>query len=134
MTKLLLVDDDMTYRTLLEDALRRAGFEVIAVGSTMQALSVFEDDPDIRHVVVDLRMPLNNPNGLSFARMAKHKRTGTEVVLFSGTPALLSPELLTTVETQQFGDVLGKDDGIPVLVAKIRQRFGPVSRGEERPD
>jgi DNA-binding NtrC family response regulator len=122
-TKVLLVDDDPTYRQLLKNALHQPGLVVITAHETMDALSLFESNSDILHVIVDLRMPLSKPNGLSFARMADFKRAGTKVILISGEPELLAADLLFTFEAEKFGDVLAKDDGLPALVAKIRQRF-----------
>lgn len=116
--KALLVEDDASYRYLLTTALQRSGLVVSAAADTMEALSLFETNADLRQVIVDLRMPESFPNGLSFARMARFKRRGTKVVLISGVP-----ELLTAVETDEFGGVLAKDDDIAALVRSIRQRL-----------
>jgi hypothetical protein len=50
--------------------------------------------------------------------MAKYKRKDTKIVLISGVQ-----ELLTVGEAAEFGGVLAKDDGLPVLASKIRQRL-----------
>ena len=117
-TKVLLVDDDPTYRTLLDHALQQEGVTIIGMKDTLLALSLFESDADILHMIVDLRMPLSKPNGISFARMAKFKRKGIKVALISGEQELLSVE-----DAAEFGGVLAKDDGLPALVSKIRQRL-----------
>ena len=117
-TKVLLIDDDATYRTLLDAALQHDNVTIIGIKDTLLALPLFENDADILHVIVDLRMPLSKPNGISFARMAKFKRKGTKVALISG-----EQELLTVEDAAEFGGVLAKDDGLPALVSKIRQRL-----------
>lgn len=117
-SKILLIDDDQIYRDLLGNALQREEVVVLRVSDTLAALTLFENDSDILHVIVDLRMPLNKPNGISFARMAKFKRWATRFVLISG-----EPELLAVEDATEFGGVLAKDDGLPALVSKIRQRL-----------
>lgn len=114
--KVLLVEDDPAYRYLLETELQHSGLLVRAAEDTLKALSLFENEPDIRHVIVDLRMPESVPNGLAFARMARFKRRGTKVALISGVP-----ELLTVAEADEFGGVLAKSDDIAALVGRIRQ-------------
>ena len=116
--KVLLIDDDPTYRKLLGTALQREYIDVVEVNDTLAALPLFENDADIVHAIVDLRMPLNKPNGISFARMAKYKRKATKVALISGVP-----ELLAADDAAEFGGVLAKDDGLSVLAGKIRQRL-----------
>lgn len=117
-TKVLLIDDDQTYRNLLDNALKHEGVVVIGVKDTLEALHVFENDTEIIRTIVELHMPLGRPNGISFARMAKFKRKDIKVVLISGVR-----ELLTVEDAAEFGGVLDKDDGLAVLASKIRQRL-----------
>ena len=117
-TKILLIEDDKTYRGLLKDALQKEGVVIISVKDTLAALSIFENDAEIRNVVVDLRMPLGPPNGISFARMARFKRHAIKVVLVSG-----ERELLTVQDAAEFGGVLDKDAGLRTLAARIRERL-----------
>ena len=118
-TKVLLIDDDLTYLNLLKIALQHEDVTIIGIKDTLLALPLFENDADILHVIVDLRMPLGKPNGISFARMAKFKRNDTKVALISG-----ERELLNAQDAAEFGGVLAKDDGLRALVGKIRHRLG----------
>ena len=74
LTKILLIDDDLAFRNVLDDALQHEGIVVLGANDTLAALPLFENDANIRHVIVELRMPINKPNGISFARMARFKR------------------------------------------------------------
>jgi ActR/RegA family two-component response regulator len=119
LRKLLLVEDDAAYRYLLANALRRADLTVLDAADTLQALTLFEADPDIRHMVVDLRILGVVPNGLSFARMARFRRRGTKVALISGVP-----ELLSVVDDAEFGEVLAKSDDVAGLAGALHRVLG----------
>lgn len=73
MKKILIVDDDITLRTALARQLESRGFLVQEVGSGVEALTVFEQDPpDL--VVSDVMMP--EMDGFEFCRRLRATRSG----------------------------------------------------------
>ncbi len=69
--KILIVDDELIKRTILEDELRAAGYQVATAANPMEAEPILADTVfDV--VLTDLRMP--GQDGLSFLRNLKRRR------------------------------------------------------------
>lgn len=68
--RILVVDDDMDTRDILEAHLLSAGHEVIQAGDGAQALERLRRDPEIALVILDLRMP--GIDGWSCLRVLRH--------------------------------------------------------------
>lgn len=73
MKKILVVDDDVTLRKVLQNSLEQRGYQVISVGSAREALVRFSMDvPDI--IVSDISMP--EMNGFEFCRQLRSHPSG----------------------------------------------------------
>ena len=73
MKKILVVDDDLTLRRVLQNSLEQKGYQVISVGSGTEALTLFNQDiPDI--VVSDVSMP--QMDGFEFCRQLRSQPSG----------------------------------------------------------
>lgn len=73
MKKILVVDDDLTLRKVLQNSLEQRGYQVISVGSAKQALTKFSQDvPDI--IVSDVSMP--EMDGFEFCRQLRSQPSG----------------------------------------------------------
>ncbi len=100
MKKILVVDDDMTLRMALTRYLEKRGYLVQDVGSAMEALSSFEQDPpDL--VVSDVMMP--EMDGFEFCRRLRSTRSGQLVPFI-----FLSSR--SEVEDRVQGHSIGADD------------------------
>lgn len=73
MKKILVVDDDLTLRKVLQNSLEQKGYQVISVGSGKDALARFSQDvPDI--IVSDVSMP--EMDGFEFCRQLRSQPSG----------------------------------------------------------
>ncbi|MDJ0591333.1 MAG: response regulator [Pleurocapsa sp. MO_226.B13] len=73
MKKILVVDDDLILRKVLQNSLEQKGYQVISVGSAKEALNQFNQDvPDI--IVSDVSMP--EMNGFEFCRQLRSQPSG----------------------------------------------------------
>ena len=73
MKKILVVDDDLTLRKVLQNSLEQKGYQVISVGSGKDALAKFNQDvPDI--IVSDISMP--EMDGFEFCRQLRSQPSG----------------------------------------------------------
>lgn len=73
MKKILVVDDDLTLRKVLQNSLEQKGYQVISVGSGAEALIQFDRDiPDL--VVSDVSMP--EMDGFEFCRQLRSQPSG----------------------------------------------------------
>jgi DNA-binding response OmpR family regulator len=55
--KILVADDESRMRKLVGDFLKRAGYEVLEAADGMEALDIFEDNPDVSLAILDVMMP-----------------------------------------------------------------------------
>ena len=73
MKKILVVDDDLILRKVLQNSLEQRGYQVISVGSAKEALVQFNQDvPDI--IVSDVSMP--EMDGFEFCRQLRSQPSG----------------------------------------------------------
>ena len=73
MKKILVVDDDLTLRKVLQNSLEQKGYQVVSVGSGTEALIKFSQDiPDI--IVSDVSMP--EMDGFEFCRQLRSQPSG----------------------------------------------------------
>ena len=73
MKKILVVDDDLTLRKVLQNSLEQRGYQVISVNSGKEALVKFAQDiPDI--IVSDVSMP--EMDGFEFCRQLRSQPSG----------------------------------------------------------
>src|SRR5205823_12012367 len=80
----LIVDDNRDAADALAMALREFGHTVAAAYSARQALDMMDENPDIRIVVSDIRMP--DVSGFDFRRVVRHRFPGLPMVLITGSP------------------------------------------------
>jgi two-component system response regulator RegA len=94
---LLVVDDDMTFRTRVVRAFRDRGLEVAAAGSYEEAMAAAEaDTPEL--ALVDLRLPTRS--GLDVVRGLKALDPATVVVVLTGYGSIA-----TAVESVKAGAI-----------------------------
>jgi DNA-binding NtrC family response regulator len=78
---ILVVDDEVSICSILEDMLRDKGFDVISAYDGDQALEVFRNQ-DLDMVLTDINMP--RLDGLAVLRAIKESKPSTPVVMMSG--------------------------------------------------
>ena len=115
---ILLVDDDDAYRYAVARILRGWALHVIEAENVMLALDLLDQHTTLRLAVVDVRMPGGQPNGLTFALMARHRRENMRTVLISAVPSYFSME-----EFEPFGGVVQKTGDLPAFAAEVCARL-----------
>lgn len=81
MTKILLVDDEVSILNLLKMSLELDGYEVLTAENGNSALTIFETDPpDI--AIIDARMP--EMDGIELLGKVKALKLDTEVIMITG--------------------------------------------------
>lgn len=70
---ILIVDDSTSLRTVVQLALKRAGYDVLEADDGIAALAVLSQAPKVHLIVCDLHMP--HMDGLDFvAQLQQHPR------------------------------------------------------------
>lgn len=84
MPTILVVEDDAPLQYAITALAEAAGYETIAVSSTMAALNVLDSSRQIDLLLSDVVMPKGQPNGFALVRMARMKRLGIKALLMTG--------------------------------------------------
>lgn len=84
--RVLVVEDDPVTLRLLDEALRRAGFAVVATGSGAAGLQMLRADPYIRVVLLDLEMPGMSGWDFRRAQRADRRLAAVATVIITATP------------------------------------------------
>jgi len=81
--RILLVDDDPTWRYAAAKSLVEAGYNVVSASDYMGALDQVGSKPPIDILVTDIVMP-NGMNGFALARMARLRQRDLKVIYMTG--------------------------------------------------
>lgn len=84
----LVVEDDELVRGSLAEGLAMAGYSVVSVPTTTDALRELENGRSIDVALIDIKMPPGHPHGFALGRMARLRRPDLPLVFISGHPAL----------------------------------------------
>ena len=82
---ILFVDDDDCVRTLVSEALRDKGHNVIEAADGKSALTLLEQNASVDYLITDVMMP-NDMNGVELMIAARAARPGLTTLLASGYP------------------------------------------------
>ncbi|MBD3333161.1 response regulator [candidate division GN15 bacterium] len=86
MPKILLVDDEQTFRQNLADRLKMRDYAVVDVGTGEEGIQAIRQDPDIDVVVLDLKMP--GMPGDQVLKEMKAFRPELQVIMLTGHGSL----------------------------------------------
>jgi CheY-like chemotaxis protein len=113
----LLIEDDEAYRYSLARQLRAAGFDVVDMADSMEALTWLDAKPKLDLLIVDVRLPPETPHGFSFARMARQRQPRLSVLFITAYDA---PR-----EEKDFdAKILSKQIGLDMIVLEAQQTMG----------
>lgn len=102
--KILVVDDESRMRKLVRDFLIRDGFTVLEAGDGEEALRIFDDQPDISLLIVDVMMP--KMDGYTLTRVVRKDR-GSNV-----------PIIMLTAKSEERDELQGFELGVDDYVTK----------------
>jgi CheY-like chemotaxis protein len=84
MATILLIDDDELFAYATARLIKEAGHRVVTLTDSLKALNILETVRDIELLVVDVVMPVGQPNGFAMAKMARMCNPALKVVYMSG--------------------------------------------------
>ena len=109
--RVLLVDDDESFRYAATKVLEGAGFVVETAPDYRKALELLEQGVSVDLLVTDVVMP-ERVHGFALARMARMRQLGLKVLYVTG---------YDVPEVENFGKVLRKPISDDQLLAEVRQ-------------
>ena len=86
MATILVVEDDILLSLDTSDALKDAGYDVIAAANADEAIKVLETRNDIRTIFTDINMP-GSMDGLKLAAAVRDRWPPVHIIVTSGMRA-----------------------------------------------
>jgi CheY-like chemotaxis protein len=85
---ILLVEDDQTIQSVIEEALSDGGFEITIASSGEQAVELLSAaNPQFRAVVTDINLGRNRMDGWDVARHARESKPDMPIIYMTGDSA-----------------------------------------------
>jgi CheY-like chemotaxis protein len=113
----VVVDDDDDVRETAVEALRRAGYNVVAAGGGAEALAALDANPSARLLFTDVKMP--GIDGFMLADMAKMRWPKLKVLYATGYH-----DEVQTKPGIRHGEVLAKPYRAVQLTEEVRRALG----------
>ncbi len=79
---ILIVDDEPEVRTVVAEFLEDFGYRVLQAENGAEALDQLQDNPAVRLMITDIRMP--EMSGIELADLATERNPTLKVILISG--------------------------------------------------
>jgi DNA-binding response OmpR family regulator len=102
LKKILVADDEQLIRRLVCDFLKKEGYETLEAEDGAQAIEVYNQNPDIKLIILDIMMP--EIDGWEVCRRIRKK---SDV-----------PIILLTARSQEFDELVGFEAGADDYVTK----------------
>ena len=116
-TKIMIADDEAKLRTLIKDWLTDAGYEVVEAEDGKVALEKFEQQPDIKLIILDVMMPY-----IDGWKVCQEIRKTSKVPIIMLTARSEEMDELESFE-KGANDYIPKPFSLSVLLARIKARL-----------
>lgn len=111
--RIVLVESDAEFVEQASTALEANGYSVAAYLESLRAIEALDHARQVQVLVTEVLFPPGQPNGLSLALMAIHKKPGVRVI-FMGPPELQH-------HTTGVGKFLPAPVSVPQLLSEVRR-------------
>lgn len=118
MEKIIIADDEKRIRSLVSDFLKREGYQPLEAEDGLQAIRLFNQNPDTALLILDIMMP--EVDGWEVCRRIRKKS--------------MVPVLMLTARSQEFDELMGFEAGADDYVVKpfsptvLMKRVGALLR------
>ena len=117
-TKILIVDDEESLRTLLSISLSHKGFEVFTAEDGKKAIEIFrQESPPI--VITDIKMP--GIDGLELLRRIRRLDPDTRVIVITGHGDMESAVESLKLEASDFISKPVKEEALIVAIKRAQE-------------
>ncbi len=121
MARILVIEDETVFCMLMEDALEKAGHEVISASDGEEGMHLFAEQPcDV--VITDILMP--NKEGLETILELAQQSPTVKIIAISGGGSSLGDDLLDMAKDFGAQRALRKPIQMKQLVALVKEMLG----------
>lgn len=114
MCKIIVADDEIRFRKVISDFLKKQGYEILEAADGQEALSLYYENPNTDLLILDVMMP--QINGLDLCSIIKEKST--------------TPVLILTAKSEEedeldafnvgANDYISKPFSLTILLARVK--------------
>jgi len=127
MARVLIVDDDAPFLSLLVDAFRDSGFEVVAAHDGQAASRLFKEN-EVDLVVTDMIMP--EKEGVELIRELRKLRPNIPLIAISGGGSQGPVSYLEMAKAFGANEVFGKPFPLAQLIQKAKDLLAVASSSQ----
>lgn len=110
MSKLLLADDEMVFRSSLAQRLRLRGYEVVEAGNGREVMRAIKREADIDVIILDYKMP--GMKGDEVLQGIVSSRPRAAVIMLTAFGCLEAPGVWACLQKPcELEDLIGKIEG-----------------------
>ncbi len=131
MERILVVDDEPHVTRLVQQQLRREGYEVLTASHGLDALSKMESDGPFDAVITDYNMP--KMDGRELCEAIRERYRGARIFIFLVTARLEQP-LRSWAEGGPAIQFIEKPVSVRDLLARLAKCFAPEEGGDGEAD
>lgn len=113
---ILIIENDLDYRTLLTDIVRGLGYEVLAVNRVSDAIRLMKQEV-VSLILLDIKMP--QVWGHQFARYIRKRGNRIPIIVISG---FLTPDVIEVLRDHRVRQIIAK----PFKVKRIAEEIAKV--------
>jgi len=117
MAKILVVDDEIKIREILNEFFTRMGFEVIQAGGGSEAIELLKKDKKIDLMILDMKMP--KFTGLDVLKQKNDMKDVRPVILLTGTVSQDNIEVLVF----SMDDVVYKPFDLFLILGMVKRKL-----------
>ncbi len=119
--RILVIDDDVQFRTMIVEMLERKNYTVYAAGDGEEGLRIWEElEPDL--VITDIIMP--NREGIETIMELKRKNKNVKIIAISGGGRIDAKDNLHSAKLLGATITLTKPFESDVLIDSVQQLIG----------
>ena len=118
--KILIVEDSESYRFVLSESLREAGFIVAIARNGEEGLDAIKSDkPDL--VLLDITMP--KMDGITMSQKLKEEGIKLPIIFLTNMSDIKHVTEATATATDYMGYIVKVDTSVDEIVVRVKERF-----------
>lgn len=119
--KILVIDDDQLFRTMLVEMLERKNYQVLSAGDGIEGITIWQSlNPDL--VITDIIMP--NKEGIGTIMEMKKKNKDVKIIAISGGGRTNAQDNLLSAKLLGASIVISKPFESSELISAVRILIG----------
>jgi DNA-binding response OmpR family regulator len=114
MQKIIVADDEIRFRKVISEFLKKQGYEILEASNGQEALTIYYENPDVSLLILDVMMP--QINGLDLCSIIK-KESNIPIIILT---AKSEEEDELDAFNSGANDYISKPFSLTILLARVK--------------